>query len=414
MSRFCFVLWAGGGNVTATLPIVERLVERGHGVTVLGDASLGRDVPHPATFRSFRHVERNDSRDPSADAIRDWQGRTPVPSIIRGYRWMFGSALRAADDVGDHVAAHPTDVVVADTMLPGALMAAEVAGLPSASLVHSVWPYPVTGAVLVPAGISRGRGRLGRLRDDALTALTRGVFQATKRPLNRQRVRLGLHPLRSAVHQFLRADRVLVLTSPSFDFVPRGLPDNAVYVGPALARATGSWRPPAASEPLVLVGLSTTYQDQRGLLERIATAIGELPVRAVITSGPIDPRELRVPSTVTVVRSIPHADVLPHVQAVVTHAGHGTTIAALAAGVPVLCMPMGRDQPGVAARAVASGAGLRLASSASVHEIRAKLAQLLQDPGYRDAAGRLAGAIAAEGDGAERAADLLEQCVSSP
>jgi UDP:flavonoid glycosyltransferase YjiC (YdhE family) len=88
--------------------------------------------------------------------------------------------------------------------------------------------------------------------------------------------------------------------------------------------------------------------------------------------------------------------VLPHADAVVTHAGHGTVIAALAHGVPLVCLPISRDQPDVAARVTWHGAGVRLSSRSSPARIATAVQRILSDPAPRAAARRLADRIAAE------------------
>ena len=57
---------------------------------------------------------------------------------------------------------------------------------------------------------------------------------------------------------------------------------------------------------------------------------------------------------------IPHRALLPHAQLVVTHGGIGTIMAAFDAGVPLVCLPLGRGQPGNAARVAELGAGVAL------------------------------------------------------
>jgi UDP:flavonoid glycosyltransferase YjiC (YdhE family) len=139
------------------------------------------------------------------------------------------------------------------------------------------------------------------------------------------------------------------------------------YVGPVLDDPAGleAWQspwPPDHPDPLVVVAFSTTYQEQSGALQRVIDALGMLEARGLVTLGPaLDAATFRAPPNVIVRSSAPHSLVFPHAAAVVTHAGHGTVIRALACGVPLLCMPMGRAQPGNAARVVARGAGLRLA-----------------------------------------------------
>ncbi len=159
----------------------------------------------------------------------------------------------------------------------------------------------------------------------------------------------------------------------------------------------GEWSPPPGDDPLVLVGLSSTYMAQEALLQRIADALGRLPVRGLITLGPaVESPGLITPENVTVVQSAPHARVLEHASAVISHGGHGTVIKALAAGVPALAMPLGRDQPDNAARLRHSGAGLDLKPSAEPAAIADAVAELLRDERYAAAARRIAAVIREE------------------
>ena len=143
------------------------------------------------------------------------------------------------------------------------------------------------------------------------------------------------------------------------------------------------------------------------MLQSVTTALGELPVRGVVTTGPAVPIEtIRSPENVTVVERAPHSEVLRHASAVVTHAGHGTVIKALAAGVPVVAMPLGRDQLDNAARVVHHGAGLRLKPKAKPDAIAKAVRRLLDEPSFAAAAERMAAAIAAETAEDQAAAEL--------
>ena len=82
-------------------------------------------------------------------------------------------------------------------------------------------------------------------------------------------------------------------------------------------------------------------------------------------------------------------------------------MAALAHGVPLVCMPMGRDQDTNAERVSAVGAGATLSPAAAPEEIGAAIKNVLMNPSYREAAGRLAAQIEALGRG-ERAVTELE------
>jgi MGT family glycosyltransferase len=258
-----------------------------------------------------------------------------------------------------------------------------------------------------------GKGPLGRLRDRSAAAVTLAVFRSWMPGLNRTRAEVGLPPVRDLPGLMARADRILVCSSPSYDFGSGSVPANVCYVGPQLddepSGAPGEpWAGPPGG-PLVLVGLSSTVMRQEGLLQRAADALGQLPVRGLVTTGPaVDPAVISAPDNVTVTRWVRHADVLPYCSAVITHGGHGTVMKALIAGVPLVVVPMGRDQPGNAARVIHAGAGLRLRKNASVSALRAAVARVTEDPRYRDGAQRMAARLAAERDD-NRVIDELEQ-----
>src|SRR5690606_27178709 len=95
----------------------------------------------------------------------------------------------------------------------------------------------------------------------------------------------------------------------------------------------------------------------------------------------------------------PHRAVLAHTDVLVTHGGHGTVMKALVAGVPIVCTPLGRDQPDNAARLVYRGAGVRVAKKASPAKIAAAIQRVLDDSSYRQAAARLGEQVRAEADG---------------
>ena len=262
-------------------------------------------------------------------------------------------------------------------------------------------------------------------------AVPLAAFRSGLPALNRARAEFGLAPLRDALDLMGTAGRILVCSSPSYDFAPGSVPANVRYVGPQLddaAGAAGSRCAGPSGRPLVLVGLSSTVMRQEGLPQRAADALGQLQVQGLITTGPaVDPALIAAPPNVTVTRWVRHADVLPYCSAVIIHGGHGTVMKALTAGVPLVVVPLGRDQPDNAARVVYAGAGTRLRKSASVSALRAATARVIEDPRYRAAAGRMASRLAAEREdnlvvdelehvaaGAQIASQQTRTCLSPP
>jgi UDP:flavonoid glycosyltransferase YjiC (YdhE family) len=395
-SRFLFALIDGGGNVPPELHAARRLMERGHAVTVIADDSVAADVRSIAT-RARRWVRAPNRRDrrPENDPTRDWECRYPWQLVDRLLETaLIGPAARYADDVNLAIAERRPAAVVCSMFCVGGMVAAEAAGIPFVVLFPNIYPLPARGLPPFGIGLRPARGRLGRLRDDLLNRLIEWLWDRKGlQGLNELRARYELEPLGHVLDQVRRADRQLVMSSAALDF-PATLPSGARYVGPVLDDPHWSestpWTPRAGTNPLVLVAMSSTFQDQIGSLQRAIDALGTLPVRAVVTAGPaLDPASLRPAANVTVVTSAPHREVLRHAAVVITHGGHGTVVKALAAGVPMVLLPHGRDQADTAVRVAARDAGVMLKRSAGAAEIAAAVRVVLQDDSYRAAAERL-------------------------
>ena len=398
--------WDSGGGVEVVQAVVRQTVARGHDVRVLGTEGLRPGFESAgAEFRRYRYAPDNDLRWPETDLVKDWEVRNPLRlwGRVRD-RLLVGPAREFCRDVLEELRREAADVVVVDTMIPSATFGAEAAGVPAVIVMHG--PYLVPRAEVPPlgTGLMPARGALGRLRDRSAAALALDGFRTTLPALNQVRAEAGLAPLRDARELMGKSERILVCSSPSFDFAPGSVPGNVRYAGPQLddapsAASRNPWATPSG-RPLVLVGLSSTVMRQEGLLQRIADALAQLPVQGLVTTGPaVDPALITAAPNVTVTRWVRHADVLPDCSVVITHGGHGTVMKALTAGVPLLVVPLGRDQPDNAARVAAAGAGIRLRKNASVRALRTATAQVIEDPRYRAAAGRMAARLAAERDG---------------
>jgi UDP:flavonoid glycosyltransferase YjiC (YdhE family) len=399
--HYLVALWDGGGTVPVEMGVVRRLLARGHTATVLADPTVASDVSDTgAEFRSWSRAPHRKSQALEDDVIKDWECRTPVALLNRlCERIVTGPAAEYAADVREALSDRPADAVLASGPLLGALVGAESMDVPAVALVANVYSRPAPGLPPFGSGLAPAGGPLGRARDRTMNALAAALWNRNLPPLNAARTALGLEPLRETWEQWDRAARVLVLTSPTFD-LPAELPGNVRYVGPVLDDPvwTEPYAVPEGDEPLVVVGLSTFYmRGQADVLGRIVTALDGLPVRAVVPTGPaLDVAEVAGTGRVHVVRSAPHAQLFPMADVVVTHAGHGTLMKALAAGAPALCLPMGRDQGDNVVRAARHGAVIGLRPSARPDRIAAAVRRLLDDPSYRDNARALGAVIRAD------------------
>lgn len=406
--HFLFVLWDGGGNIPPQLALARRLATRGHRVSILAPGVLrARIEAAGCAFVPLHETAEHDSSSVTDDILRDWEARTSIAAaaLVRD-RLIFGTASGYARDVTAAVTAERPDVIVTDYLLLGAYVAAERAGIPLAALVHTVYPLPAPGMPPYGMGFQPAKGVAGRVRDSIFAGIFERFYNARLKELNQVRAMMGLQSLASTFEQFDRANRLLVLTSQAFDFPAESLPSNVRYVGPQLDDPAWltPWEPPASESgadtnlPLALISLSTTYQKQEDTVRRVVEALASLPVRGLVTLGPaLASERFSLPPNVRVEPYVPHVLVCPHTDLVVTHGGHGTVITALHFGVPVVCLPMGRDQEDNAARVVWRGAGVRCSSKADVKRLRQAIQQILAEPRFRAGARRIASGIARDG-----------------
>src|SRR5262245_22026705 len=402
--RFLMAVWEGGGTLAPEMEIARKLIVRGRSVRVIGDPTVEPMARAAGCgFAPWVQAPHRKNLDPETDIIGDWRFKNPLQLFAHAVDALFcGPAAKFAADTLAELDRNPADMVLADAIMVGAMMAAESRKLPRVALVPNIYMSPAPGIPPIGAGFGQAHGPFGRIRDRLIGAVMDRMWRRGLPAINGARAGLGLRPVKSIWEQNDLVDAVFVLTSPSFDFKADRLPPNVRYVGAQLEDPSWAepWQAPwPASDrrPLALVGLSSTFQNQISVLRNVVAAFDGLDVRGFITVGPaIDPTIFSTaPSNVVVVRSAPHAQVLKLASVCVTHCGHGTTLKALAAGVPLVCIPMGRDQNDTAARVTASGAGIRLKPTATPPQIRKAMCAVLDGP-YRKAAEKLAAAITEE------------------
>ena len=124
----------------------------------------------------------------------------------------------------------------------------------------------------------------------------------------------------------------------------------------------------------------------------------------------LDPASLGPqPTNVHIRRYIPQNQLLPHCDLVISHAGSGSVIGALAHGLPMVLLPMGADQPLNATRAKALNVAVVLdamaVTAANVHQAAKRVTE---DGSYRENAERIRDEIRAL-PGPEHAVNEIEQ-----
>ncbi len=318
--RFLALSFDASGNLPPLLGLIEALTGQGHEVLAMGHDSQQRQIEAAgADFRPFKIASQRDAAAP-LDPILEW-----LPVFDLAARDEF---LAVAQD-------RAPDILIVDAMLPQSLAGANASDRPAIALVHA--PY------------------------QGLVDMLDGRFRV---------------PIEGA-------DLALVTSYAAFhDGQP--VPANVVFSGPSRPAVSATWSPREPGRKLVLASLSTGQQNQAPTLRRLCEALCGVDAEVLVTTGlAIAPDGLPSAAHMTVVRAAPHEAVLAHADLLVTHGGHGTVMAGLAAGVPILALPGIGDQPANGARLAGLGLGAVLDAASPPEAMRETINRLLADQDLR-------------------------------
>jgi UDP:flavonoid glycosyltransferase YjiC (YdhE family) len=351
---------AGAGHVGPMIPFAHALLRADNEVLVtapsdasalIADAGLDHHpIPDPpagerdAVFAAARTMNADDA---NALVVGDVFIRIDTPA--------------AYPHVLDAIEGWRPDVVLYDVSDFAAALAAEAAGVPAVNVAITLGVHMLWLGETVETALSEVRERLGLAPDPGLERLSR---------------------------------------TPSFTLLPGRLEDADVPQ-PLRFRVPESRAPRPLPDwwsnddwPLVYLTFGSVAPQLDffpGLYRGAIDALSALPVRLLVTIGrDRDPADLGpVGRNVHVARWVPQADVLPHTAVMVCHGGSGTVSGGLAAGVPMVVVPLFADQPHNARRVQDIGAGLALEPDGLVR-LGDVVRGVLADRAYRAAARRVA------------------------
>jgi len=371
--EFLYLGISGGGSVPPQLALCEAILAAGHRLrAVVDDDAMAQfeeaGIPSEPISLPGRPIGL------SGPEMADW---------IYANRFMgplFNDALI------DAVGRHAPDRLVLDAFLYDAQVEA----------VRTEIPYAVVCHVLV--GAAWGGPGAERLDHNHLTAH------------NEHRQMTGLKPVSSARDTLLDADWLLAMTYDVLDAPDARSWPKRHYVGAHVP----AWSPvgielPDGDDPLVVVGFSTTPMGQRSVVQRVVDALGRLDVRVVVTTGPaLEAAGLELPDNSVAVPFVPHDQILPDAALMVSHVGHGSMAAAARHGVPILALPMGRDQDRNAEVLVDHGIGSQLSPTAHSDVIAEAAEAILVDATMGETSAAMAQRIARH-PGLDHAVALLTE-----
>ena len=370
--RVLFSTTAGSGHFGPMVPFAQACQDAGHDVKVAAPASFAEAVAatglHHAPFA-----------DVPPDVMGSIFGRLPQLPREEANRIVlaevFGrlDAQAALPGLTEIMAAWRPDVVVREFCEFGSLVSALKAGIPHVEVAIG-FAVATTSAVPIVASPLAELGAIAGLPEGAAyAAVTSGpVFSCVPAEIDG-----GDETGGGRVRRFQDPSLTTRGTAP----LPR-------------------WGDP--HHPLIYVtfgSVTATVPSFAGIYRSVLGALAGEPVRVLMTTGrAVDPGSLApVPANAHVEQWLPQADVMPYADLMVGHGGFGTTMAALAGGVPQVVMPLfAFDQYVNAERVAAVGAGVCLDGGPDgVPALAGALTDVLGDPTYKENARAVATAMTA-------------------
>ncbi len=344
----------GWGHAEPLLPVAELLTSMGWRCVFAGQTAV---LPRLAELGFATIAVGPDTLGSGRSGLAEVDRERERRVMREHFVLRFGR--RRAVELRGVLADQGAGLLVCDEVDVGALVAAEALGVPSV-VVNVIAAGRLTSPSVIGAAWNELRSEHG-LPPDPSGARLGGSLMLAPFPAS--------------------------FRDPSLPVLPQWRP-----VRPA-ALAADRWGPESAG-PFVYATLGTVFNVESGdLLDRVVRGVGLAGVDGLVTVGPgIDVGEFsEVAPRVRVEQFIALAQVLARCDVVVCHGGSGTLMAALSAGVPVVVLPVGADQPDNADRCEALGCGLVLDPAAATPKDIAEAVEFARtDPRLRANAARLA------------------------
>jgi len=205
-------------------------------------------------------------------------------------------------------------------------------------------------------------------------------------------------------------------TPRAFDFESAHWPPQFHHTGPfhdgkGREKVDFPWER-LTGEPLIYASMGTILNGRLDVFRTIVAALTKhKDLQLVLSLGDqLDPNQLGpVPNNAIIVKRAPQLELLKQTSVCITHAGLNTVLESLAQGVPQVAIPVGNDQPGVAARIAEKQTGVVTSlEKLTAEHLSTLLNEVLNNSTYRDNARKLQKAIA-KANGLSAGADLIEE-----
>ncbi|WP_395855584.1 glycosyltransferase [Cystobacter fuscus] len=374
------------GHFLRVLDLAQQLTSRGHRVLFKAKANMAAEVKAAgAEHLPYEHMI--DLQD-LGTLFPHTSAPAWMPTIPFGFahvrRLILANNVQLAMELEPVLRREQVDCVVYDFFEVGAAWAAERAGIPFVSAGNM-------GTTLTRDELPLMFSVLPKLRHvNRIPALAHGLLGQLF-SLREPREKLGLAPYKGRTAEMIQgmiSPRLHIIMSHQGLAGDIPLRDRQLFVGPTTFNVPAKGQQPREAPrvaPGTVVISTTTTPGDKGLFRRVLEAVAPMNVPVLATSAGAQDIPSGLGSHIRIERYVPHDDVFPQAQALVTHGGWGTVGRALTYGLPMLVIPLFGDQPLNAQLVERAGLGRYLPlDKATPETIRAELQALLADEGIRN------------------------------
>jgi UDP:flavonoid glycosyltransferase YjiC (YdhE family) len=416
--RIAFATLHYPSHLHAATSLARKVRERGHDVFFVG-------VPdtEPAVRAAGLEFHAVAAREFPPGSFRERDARLAKLDGLAGFRFSLDSMCRAfdavANDAPDVLRRAGAEAAVVDQLASGYTAAALRLGLPIIHFAISVHGNPWASTPPAVFGWEYRGGWLGRLRN----RVGHGLVRALIRPF-RARV----------IDYYKRHDLPLDLDGPSFgcstlaqisqmpaalDFPNPELPPWFHHAAPfddghGRSDVSFPWDK-LDGRPLIYASMGTLQNGVERVFRTIAQACAGLDGQLVLSAGGSATlsRLGTLPGNGLAVGYAPQLELLRRAALCICHAGTHTVYESLAAGVPMVAIPVTNDQPGTAARVAYTRTGVVVPfRKLDTARLRRAVREVLEDARYRENARRLQASMQAS-NGFERAVDIIDRAFAA-
>ncbi len=406
MAHFAFIAPPLRGHYRPLSHLAAELIARAHQVTFVHHRAAEPLVE--AEGARFLPLAGQSS------AVDDWtrpmasiKGLIGLGGVMSGMVKFTDAFCREGPELLKRIGA---DAIVADQLEPAGGLLAEHLDLPYVSVANGL---PINREPGVPppyVGWSYDASDKGVKRNLGGWRVTDYLMRGIGSAIERNSMKLGLRPrrrLEDCFSPYLQLSQMVA----ALDFPRRELPSTFNYTGPFRRGSEAQFElPPGDDRLLVYCSLGTLQGSRSGIFRKVADACAALDLRLLISQGGrgrLGAAE-RLPGGPLIYDWVPQEAVLAHADMVVCHGGMNSVLEPLAAGLPVVVMPLAFEQSAIAARLEYAGVAVSLSHRAPARRIGSAIQAVMSDPGFRERA-RYVRAEMAEAGGVGRAADLIEK-----